>query len=77
MTYAVYFTDNQHTFQSRELIGVVTNLDPVGFIISHALKNESFISMDDINNLKNIKQTQNYEDDGEYVYEAIAVNEPI
>ena len=72
--YLIYKTDNQHSYQSRDLLAVVIDHNPIPFIKTHALKTGDFISEDDQYNLVNIKQTQNFEGKGEYMYELVEAN---
>lgn len=74
--YLVYKTDNQHSFKSRDIIGVVDELNnAIDICQQQAEKEECEILTDDIFNLGNIKQTQNYQGDGEFVIEEITINE--
>ena len=36
--YLIYKTDNQHSYQSRDLLAVVIDHNPIPFIKTHALK---------------------------------------
>lgn len=73
--FLVYKTDNWHSYRSRDLIGVCTSFN-IAFKIclQQAKKEGEKISEDDIYNLRNIKQTQDYTGEGEFVIEEIDKN---
>jgi len=72
--YAIYKTDDWHSYKSRNLIGVVIDHTPIDLIKIHAADEGETISEDDNYNLINIKQTQNYSGEGEYSFEEIEAN---
>ena len=67
----VYKTDNVHSYASRDIIGVCIYRNPLEIIMEHANKEGETITTDDIYNINNISQTQNYQGDGEYHIETI------
>ena len=74
MVYVIYKTDNAHSYGSRDLIGVVIDHNPIDLIKVKARDEGESLSEDDIYNLINIKQTQNYKGEGEFDYEEITEN---
>lgn len=74
--YLIYKTDNQHSFNSRDVIGIVEEESKVlGICQLQAKKEEFVITGEQIFNLSNYKQTQGYVGDGEFVYENVNINE--
>jgi hypothetical protein len=70
--YLVYKTDDCHSYASRDIIGVATTKHrAVKICRAHAEKEGVEISEEQVYNLRAIKQTQGYEGDGEYQFEAI------
>jgi hypothetical protein len=75
MVYLVYKTDNWHTYDSRNIIGIATSKHEAIELCRTQSEKEGFsISGDDEFNLNNISQTQNYEGGGEFDFEAIEIN---
>lgn len=76
--YLVYKTDCHHSYASREIIGVATDKDnAVGICCQHAIKNDEIIDTEQLFNLENILQTQNFSGDGEFQIELLPVNKLI
>ena len=72
MTVLVYKSDNQHSYKSLDLIAVATSKENAIQLICNQVKNEGEKLTDDDNyNLNNIKQTQNYQGDGEFLYQEV------
>ena len=75
MIYLVYKTDNFHSYNSRDIIGVATTLNNVKKIIKAQVKKEGEkLDKDQKFNLENIKQTQGYSGEGEFQFEEIETN---
>ncbi|AFM54780.1 hypothetical protein B620_gp02 [Croceibacter phage P2559S] len=73
--YLVYKSDNQHSYQSLDLIAVATTKAHAIQLICNQASNENEIISDDDNyNLNNIKQTQGYAGDGEFLFSEIETN---
>jgi len=74
--YMLYKTDCWHTHASRELIGVcTTHFDIVKVIRERvAFEGEKPLPSNLWDQIFTIKQTQNYEGDGEFLYEEIELN---
>ena len=73
--YNIYTTNVWHKFDSRKLIGVSTEnalQGPINMIRKYISKNKlNEISKDDMFNLVNILQTQNYTEGFEFLIEEI------
>ena len=68
--FIVYKTDSWHSYASRDLIGLCTSIDSaIDLCKSKAKKESTRIDNDQLFNLRNIKQTQGYKGDGEFVIE--------
>ena len=66
--YLVYKTDNWHSYASQDLIGIATTEDiAIALCKKQATKEHTRIDKDQLFNLGNIKQTQGYSGDGEFV----------
>lgn len=73
--FIIYKTDNWHSYNSRDLIGVVTTQNKVIELCKKQAKKEGYkLSEDDLFNLNNIKQTQGYAGEGEFHYEPVTKN---
>ena len=73
----VYKTDHQHSYASRDTIGVATNFQNAFFIAKkHAEVNNQVISQEQNINLVNLNQTQGM-DEWEYVFEELQTNKLI
>jgi hypothetical protein len=73
--FLVYKTDNWHSYNSRDIIGVAsTELKAIVLCKQQARKEGYKIKDDQLFNLNNIKQTQGYEGEGEFVIEAVEKN---
>ena len=77
MVYAIYKTDNWHSYQSRELIAIAEAESPTNIIIEAAKKEGEELSEDDIYNIVNIDQTQGYSGEGEFDIEAVETDKLI
>lgn len=74
--YMVYKTDAQHSYASRDLIGVATTPHVAMLICSEqATKEHQKLNREQIFNLDNIKQTQGYSGEGEFHYEKVIVDQ--
>ncbi len=70
--YLVYRTDNWHSYKSRDIIGVATkHLKAIEIIQLQVDKDNETLSSDDVFNLTNILQTQNYLGEGEFYIEEV------
>lgn len=73
--YAVYKTDVQHSYASRDLIGIGELFISAFDLCKKQAKKEGYkISVDDEFNLRHISQTQGYEGPGEFVIEELTLN---
>lgn len=73
--YLVYKTDNWHSYKSRDTIGVATSQAQVIKLCKAQAKKEGHtIAKDQLWNLDNLNQTQGYEGEGEFHYEAMKTN---
>lgn len=76
--YAVYKTDAWHSYASRDLIGIASDFSSAQLLCHEQAKKEGFgIKGDELYNLANLRQTQGYEGDGEFMFEEITLNELI
>ena len=72
---AVYKTDAWHSYVSRDLIGIATDYAKAIIICHEQAKKECCeIGEDQSFNLMQIKQTQGYEGEGEFVIERLDLN---
>ncbi len=70
--FLVYKTDVWHSYASRDLIGVATSQKMAVVLCQYkANKEGKKIKGDQLFNLENIKQTQGYKGEGEFMYEAV------
>ena len=68
--FIVYKTDSWHSYSSRDLIGICTSMEmALDLCKSKAKKESTKIDSDQLFNLRNIKQTQGYKGEGEFVIE--------
>lgn len=75
MVYIIYKTDFQHSYASRDMIGVASSKDnAINIIEQQAVKDGDKISSDDMYNLQNIMQTQNHTGNYEFDYEKVEVD---
>lgn len=73
--FAVYKTDNWHSYASRDIIGIATTERKAIQICKwQATKEGCKISKDELFNLGNLKQTQGYSGEGEFQYESFYLN---
>ena len=73
--FIVFTCDNWHTNGSKDIIAVCSNLkNAIKIIKKQAKKDGQKISADDLYNLNNIKQTQGYEGEGEFLIEEYEQN---
>lgn len=73
--FIVYKTDSHHSYASRDIIGVATTERKAIQICKwRATKENEKISKEQLINLGNMKQTQGYAGDGEFMYEAAQTN---
>jgi hypothetical protein len=73
--YLVYKTDVHHSYASRDIIGVATDFSYALEICRLQSKKESEeISEEQFWNLQNLKQTQGYSGEGEFVIEPVSTN---
>lgn len=75
MVHIVYKTDNQHSYASRDMIGITPlTTSPIDLIQEHARKEGEMLSGDDIINLHSLRKTQGYKGEGEYDWETVELN---
>lgn len=73
--YMVYKTDAHHSYTSRDLIGVATfKSTAIIMCTKKAILEDEEISLEQLDLLITINQTQGYKGDGEFVIEPIEVN---
>ena len=71
IVFAVFKTDNWHSHASKDLIGIAVDGNPLRIIEQQVAKEGEELSDDDYFNIANLKQTQNYEGEGEFFVEPI------
>lgn len=70
--FIVYKTDLWHSYESRDLIGIGTSIiSALAICYQQAKKEGSKISDGEAWNLENLKQTQGYDGEGEFVIEEV------
>ena len=70
----IYKTDNQHSFKSRDVIGVSRNIDELTSLICQQVNKEGgSLYLEQWELLANTNQTQGYKGDGEFVVEEIEI----
>ena len=70
--FLVYKTDAWHSYASRDLIGVGnTILSAMALCVQQSRKENTKINGDQLWNLENLKQTQGYNGEGEFVIEEV------
>lgn len=76
MIYLIYKTDKNHSYSSRDVIAIAKTMNrAIGLVKRHAKEKEGKeIDADQFFNLINIKQTQGYAGDGEYVIDPCETN---
>lgn len=73
--FVVYKTDNYHNYGNREVIGVASTQPIAINICKQQARKETFsIDKEQLFNLRNLKQTQGYEGEGEFHYEELAMD---
>ena len=73
--FLTYKTDAWHSYASRDLIAVCSNFETaVKLSKKHAKTSGHKISQQEEWNLRNIKQTQGYSGDGEFMIEEMETN---
>jgi hypothetical protein len=73
--YLVYKTDANHSYASRDIIGVATNKqDAIFLCYQQAQKEGETIDQEQLHNLENLKQTQGYSGKGEFDFETVKTN---
>lgn len=73
--YLVYKTDCHHSYASQDIIGVCTTKQKcISICKKQARKEGEIIDEDQLFNLNNISQTQNYSGEGEFQFESFRVN---
>lgn len=76
--FLVYKNDNFHSYASRDIIGVATTfLNAIKLCRAQAKKENIKLTEYDLFNLKEIKQTQGYEGEGEFFIEEVNQNQLI
>ena len=74
--FIAYKTDTWHSYASRDLLGASEDLAGAIALVSQKVKKEGEqLFADDLFNLSNIKQTQNYTGEGEFDIEEVTLNE--
>jgi len=70
--YLVYQTDVNHSYDSRNLIGVATTPESaIVIIVDHTLKFGGTINYERLEQLRTIQQTQGYNGVGEFQFEEV------
>ena len=73
--FLIYNTDVWHTHGSKKLIGLSESKDKaINLCEQYAERENETLSQDSIFNLKNILQTQEYDETGEFLIEKIEIN---
>ena len=73
--FAVYQTDNWHTYQSRDLIALCTTFKKaIGLVKKKARQEGIKLTENDLYNIEHLKQTQGLGADFEFVIEPIEIN---
>lgn len=73
--FLVYKTDNQHSYASRDVIGVASSKqEAINLVIMQATKEHARVNKNDLHNLNNLQQTQGYKGDGEFSFESIELD---
>jgi hypothetical protein len=73
--FLVYKTDNWHSYQSRDIIGLCTSAKKVIKICNAQAKKEGHkINKDQLFNLQTYNQTQGYKGEGEFHIEYVENN---
>jgi hypothetical protein len=71
----VYKTDDHYSYNSRNVIGVASTAEKAIEICSEQAKKEGFkLNDEQLQNLRNIKQTQWYVGKGEFQFEAVKLD---
>jgi hypothetical protein len=75
MILLVYKTDSHHSYYSREIIGVATsNEEAISICVNQSRRDDEEFDGEQMYNLRNIKQTQDYSGEGEFQYEEVKTN---
>ncbi|WP_062055713.1 hypothetical protein [Aquimarina longa] len=75
MVYLIYKTDNWHSYNSREVIGVCFEPESVIKTCKEQAKKEGEkIKKNQLFNLQTYNQTQGYEGEGEFHFESVDTN---
>jgi hypothetical protein len=75
MILLVYKTDSHHSYHSREIIGVATsNEEAISICVNQSRRDDEEFDGEQMYNLRNIKQTQDYSGEGEFQYEEVKTN---
>jgi hypothetical protein len=70
--FVVYKTDMNHSYKSRDIIGIATSdIMAVKICTMQAKKENEQITKEQLWNLSNLKQTQGYNGEGEFQFEEI------
>ena len=73
--FLVYKTDEHHSYASRELIGIGTSKeDAILIIVEYTHHFAGNITQELLEQLRTIKQTQGFNDVGEFQYEEVKTN---
>jgi hypothetical protein len=73
--FIVYKTDNWHSYESRDVIGIATDRSYAMLLCNEkAAKEGCQIAGDQSWNLANLQQTQGYMGEGEFQYEKLFTN---
>lgn len=75
MALIIYKTDNYHSYASRDILGICVEGGYIDIIKQQIEKEGEKLSEDDEYNLANIKQTQGYSGEGEFVLEWFETDE--
>lgn len=73
--YLVYKTDTHHSYSSRNIIGIATDIyEALSICTLQAHKEGEKIGIEQGYNLMNIQQTQGYTGEGEFQFEELNIN---
>ena len=68
----IYKTDAHHSYDSRDIIGIATEIHKAHILILNQVAKEGqVLTKDQMWNLTNLKQTQGYSGEGEFQYELV------
>lgn len=75
MTFLAFKTDEKHSQEVRDLIGICEDLSQaIRICLLKAKEENTIIGINDMYNLSSIFQTQNYDGEGEFIIEQKPLN---